>query len=249
MQQQSKNRWSGDSGSGNTEPLRTKEDRLRNHQRYLDRRTQPQAPRMATVKPDDMYFYCHGFGHHTHACELKKADLEESSPVLGPNAEVHNNNSDNGALAAKEVNFYRQRKRRSPEQDLEQPAKKPRAPEGGGERQQVLATVLGGGTRLKDATSDQQGVEDQLVEDAGNGNQPARGVVAVEQPVVTIRRVHFEDEQVFTRGVGETAPFKGEDPTTNDLTAEAKTSVTSCVRMEALPTEQVNAGCVRANGK
>ncbi|ETL39324.1 hypothetical protein L916_09319 [Phytophthora nicotianae] len=226
MQQQSKNRWSGDSGSGNTEPLRTKEDRLRNHQRYLDRRTQPQAPRMATVKPDDMYFYCHGFGHHTHACELKKADLEESSPVVGPNADVHNNNSDNGAGNESRM-----------------------APEGGGERQQVLATVLGGGTRLKDATSDQQGVEDQLVEDAGNGNQPARGVVAVEQPVVTIRRVHFEDEQVFTRGVGETAPFKGEDPTTNDLTAEAKTSVTSCVRMEALPTEQVNAGCVRANGK
>ncbi|ETN21185.1 hypothetical protein PPTG_21056 [Phytophthora nicotianae INRA-310] len=97
MQQQSNNRWSGDSGSGNTEPLRTKEDRLRNHQRYLDRRTQPQAPRMATAKPDDMCFYCHGFGHHTHACELKKADLEESSPVVGPNADVHNNNSDNGA--------------------------------------------------------------------------------------------------------------------------------------------------------
>ncbi|ETP43812.1 hypothetical protein F442_09526, partial [Phytophthora nicotianae P10297] len=143
----------------------------------------------------------------------------------------------------------RKRKRGSREQDSRQPAKRPRAPEVGGERRQVLATVLGGGTRLKDATSDQQGVEDQLVEDAGNGNQPARGVVAVEQPVVTIRRVHFEDEQVFTRGVGETAPFKGQDPTTNDLTAEARTAVTSCVRLQALPTEQVNAGCLGTNGK
>ncbi|KAF4127556.1 hypothetical protein GN958_ATG20944 [Phytophthora infestans] len=67
---------SGRSGGGLSlrEPLRTKEERLRNQQRYEDMRAQ----RRARSKEDDICFYCHGLGHYAGQCELKRADMEDA---------------------------------------------------------------------------------------------------------------------------------------------------------------------------
>ncbi|OWZ00710.1 hypothetical protein PHMEG_00028042 [Phytophthora megakarya] len=91
QQQSQQRRWNGDRNYGNTEPLRTKENRLRNHQQYLDRRSPQQQPaRTSTARSDDVCFYCHGFGHHAHVCALKKEDKEESSPVVNQSSDTGN---------------------------------------------------------------------------------------------------------------------------------------------------------------
>lgn len=102
--QQQQQRWSGGRQFRNDEPLRTREDRVRNHRRYMERRTQQQqSNRTGMSRSDDMCFYCHGFGHHAHACELKKQDMEESSPVVtqsreGGNQDANSNSGNDGRM-------------------------------------------------------------------------------------------------------------------------------------------------------
>ncbi|ETP35329.1 hypothetical protein F442_16446 [Phytophthora nicotianae P10297] len=83
VSQQSQQTWYGGRKSSSREPLRTKEERMQNHQRYLDQRGQKRPViRTSTSRPEDMCYYCHGLGHHAYEYKLKKADMEDAGPVV-----------------------------------------------------------------------------------------------------------------------------------------------------------------------
>ncbi|KAG3083594.1 hypothetical protein PI124_g18825 [Phytophthora idaei] len=86
--------WQRGGKYGGGKPLRSKEGRIRNYQCYLNKRTQQQPARIAMTKSDVILcFYCHEYGHYSPDCELKRADMEGSSPVVDQNGDASNQGS------------------------------------------------------------------------------------------------------------------------------------------------------------
>ncbi|GMF58612.1 unnamed protein product [Phytophthora fragariaefolia] len=77
QQQPQQHRGGYDSARGS---LVTKEARLQNLRRYEESRAQKPKSR------DDDVCYCHQLGHYAHECELKRAVLEDDSPIVDQNA-------------------------------------------------------------------------------------------------------------------------------------------------------------------
>ncbi|KAE8973344.1 hypothetical protein PR001_g26337 [Phytophthora rubi] len=63
------------SGYNTREPLRTREERLPNHQRYGEAGTQRRTA-ASSSKDDVLCYYCHQMGHYAAEYELKRADMQ-----------------------------------------------------------------------------------------------------------------------------------------------------------------------------
>ncbi|KAE9067787.1 hypothetical protein PF007_g27937 [Phytophthora fragariae] len=63
------------SGYNTREPLRTREERLRNHQRYEEAGAQRRTA-ASSSKDNVLCYYCHQMGHYAAEYELKRADMQ-----------------------------------------------------------------------------------------------------------------------------------------------------------------------------
>lgn len=78
-------------GPPQQQPLTTKEARLANYQRYLDRQA------AATSRPrSGVCFYCYNPGHYAHECPYKQEDGAPPAPRAGPGAGANGGDASSG---------------------------------------------------------------------------------------------------------------------------------------------------------